>query len=166
MDTEPTDIRQKQFKIKFRGFDIHEVDAYLEKIAETVQALQSETLHNYDQIEMLKDENTKYKDREENFRQIMLNSEKIIAEMKKNAQTSARLIIEDAEVKARKILNRAHNRLAQLHEDISELRRQRMQIEIQIRSIIETHAKLLDMGKEEMKARDEEDLKVKLLKQG
>jgi cell division initiation protein len=83
MDTEPTDIRQKQFKIKFRGFDIHEVDAYLEKIAETVQALQSETLHNYDQIEMLKDENTKYKDREENFRQIMLNSEKIIAEMKK-----------------------------------------------------------------------------------
>jgi len=38
-----------------------------------------------------------------------------------------------------------------------------MQIEVQIRSILETHTKLLDMGKEESKDADDEDLKVKLL---
>jgi cell division initiation protein len=166
MGMQPHDIRQKQFRIRFRGFDIHEVDGFLEEIAETIQSLKSEVSQSNKQVETLKADNIRYKDREENFRQVMLNSEHVIAEMKKNAQTSARLIVEDAEVKARKILNRAHNRLAQLHEDISELRRQRMQIEIQIRSILETHTKLLDMGKEEMEARDEEDLKVKLLKQG
>ena len=74
------------------------------------------------------------------------------------------IIIADAEVKAEKILNRAHNRLSQLHEDITELKRQRMQIEVQIRSIIETHTKLLDMGKEETKILDDVDSKVKLLK--
>ena len=36
----------------------------------------------------------------------------------------------DAEVKAEKILNRAHSRLSQLHEDIAELKRQRVQIEL------------------------------------
>ena len=81
--------------------------------------------------------------------------------MKENAHKSSELIIANAEVKAEKILNSAHNRLSQLHEDISELKRQRMQIEAQIRSVIETHTKLLDMGKEEAKALDDADSKVK-----
>ena len=58
-------------------------------------------------------------------------------QMNKNARQSAEIIVADAEVKAGKMLNKAHNRLAQLHEDITELKRQRLQLETQIRSIIE-----------------------------
>ena len=47
----------------------------------------------------------------------------------------------------------------------SELKRQRMQIEVQIGSIVEAHGKLLDISKEGTKAMDEEDAKLKLLKQ-
>jgi cell division initiation protein len=85
--------------------------------------------------------------------------------MKDNARKSAELIIAEAEVKAEKILNSAHNRLVQLHEDISELKRQRTQIEVQIGSIVEGHSKLLDLSREGAKAMDEEDAKLKLLKQ-
>ena len=85
--------------------------------------------------------------------------------MKDNARKSAEVIIADAEVKAEKILNRAHNRLSQLHEDIVELKRQRMQIEVQIRSIIEAHTKLLEIGKESMAVMDASDGKVAVLKQ-
>ena len=95
----------------------------------------------------------------------MLNSQKVLDQMKDNARKSAELIIAEAEVQAEKILNKAHNRLAQLHEDTSELKRQRMQIEVQIGSIIETHGKLLEISKEGTKAMDEEDAKLKLLKQ-
>ena len=62
-----------------------------------------------------------------------------------------------------KILNRAHSRLSQLHEDIAELKRQRIQIEVQIRAIIDAHTKLLEIGKEGMDALDEEDTKIKVL---
>jgi cell division initiation protein len=95
----------------------------------------------------------------------MLNSQKVLEQMKDNARKSAEVIIADAEVKAEKILNRAHNRLSQLHEDIAELKRQRMQIEVQIRSVIEAHSKLLEIGKESMEALDESDDKVTVLKQ-
>jgi cell division initiation protein len=95
----------------------------------------------------------------------MLNSQKVLDQMKQNARKSAELLIADAEVNAEKILSRAQNRLAQLHEDITELKRQRMQIEVQIRSIIESHAKLLEIGKEEAGIREEEDSKLKLFKQ-
>lgn len=161
----PLDIQQQQFKIRFRGFDVREVDAFLEQIADDFELLKSNNVSLQDEIGRLKLENQGYRQREETFKRAMLNSQKVLEQMQNNAQKSAELIIADAEVKAEKLLNRAHNRLAQLHADIAELKRQRIQIEIQVRSILENHTKLLDLGQEETEVRDEEDSKLKVLKQ-
>jgi cell division initiation protein len=165
MNLTPLDIQQQQFQVKFRGFDIREVDRFLEKMAEAHGALQTDNKNLREEIRRLKMETQGYKEREETFKRAMLNSQKVLEQMKDNARKSAEVIIADAEVKAEKILNRAHNRLSQLHEDIAELKRQRMQIEVQIRSVIEAHTKLLEIGKESMDAMDVSDEKVAVLKQ-
>jgi len=159
------DIQQQQFKTRIRGFDVREVDSFLEQMSDAFERATSENESLREEIRRLKLESKGYKEREETFKRAMLNSEKVLDQMKKNAQKSAELVVAEAEVKAEKILNRAQNRLAQLHEDIAELKRQRMQIEVQIRSVIESHAKLLEIGKEEIQIREEEDDKLKLLKQ-
>ena len=164
MKVTPLDIQQQQFKTRFRGFDIREVDTFLEQMAETVEGLQKENQNLGDEVRRLEMEIQGYRKREETFKRALLNSQKVLDQMKDNARRSAELIIAEAEVKAEKILNKAHNRLAQLHEDITELKRQRTQIEVQISSIIEAHSRLLEIGKEGMKESDEEDAKVKLLK--
>jgi cell division initiation protein len=165
MKITPLDIQQQQFKIRFRGFDAQEVDLFLEQIADAFESLLKENEKLQEEIRRLGNESQGYKTREETFKRALLNSQRVLEQMKDNAQKSAELIIAEAEVKAEKILNKAHNRLAQLHEDIAELKRQRMQIEVQIGSIIEAHTKLLEMGKEGMRAMDEEDSKLKLLQQ-
>lgn len=165
MKLTPLDIQQQQFKTRFRGFDVREVDTFLEQMSGAFEKALSENESLHEEIRRLKLESQGYKEREETFKRAMLNSQKILEEMKKNAQKSAELIVAEAEVKAEKILNRAQNRLAQLHEDIAELKRQRMQIEIQIRTVIESHAKLLEIGIEETQTMEEEDEKLKLLKQ-
>ena len=165
MNITPLDIQQQKFKTRIRGFDVREVDAFLEQMANGFESLQRTHKDLHDQVRRLELEIQGYRKREETFKRALLNSQKVLDQMKDNARKSAELIIAEAEVKAEKILNRAHNRLAQLHEDISELKRQRMQIEVQIGSIIETHSKLLEISKEGTKAMDEEDAKFKLLKQ-
>jgi cell division initiation protein len=164
MKITPLDIQQQQFKTRFRGFDIREVDAFLEQMAETFDSFQKENQNRGDEVRRLELEIQGYRKREETFKRALLNSQKVLDQMKDNARKSAELIIAEAEVKAEKILNKAHNRLAQLHEDIAELKRQRIQIEVQISSIIEAHSRLLEIGKEGMKESDEEDAKIKLLK--
>jgi len=164
MKVTPLDIQQQQFKTRLRGFDIREVDTFLEQMAETVESLQKKNQNLGDEVRRLELEIQGYRKREETFKRALLNSQKVLDQMKDNARRSAELIIAEAEVKAEKILNKAHNRLAQLHEDITELKRQRTQIEVQISSIIEAHSRLLEIGKEGMKESDEEDAKVKLLK--
>jgi len=164
MKITPLDIQQQQFKTRFRGFDVREVDAFLEQIAETFEGLQKKNQDMSEEVRRLDLEIKGYRKREETFKRALLNSQKVLDQMKDNARKSAELIIAEAEVKAEKILNKAHNRLSQLHEDIAELKRQRTQIEVQISSIIEAHSRLLEIGKEGMKESDEADDKVKLLK--
>jgi cell division initiation protein len=165
MKLTPLDIQQRQFKIRFRGFDVREVDTFLEQTADTIESLRSEIEGFQAEIRRLKLECQAYQEREETFKRTMLNAQTVLEQMKQNAQKAAELVIAEAEVKADKMLNRAHNRLAQLHEDIAELKRQRMQIEVQIRSILEGHTKLLDISTEETRTVDEEDAKLKVLKQ-
>ena len=165
MKMTPLDIQQQQFKIKVRGFDVREVDTFLEQMADAFESLQGENNRLYQEIKRLQHEAHGYREREDSFKRAMLNSQKVLEQMKENARKSAELVIAEAEVKAEKILSRAQNRLSQLHEDIAELRRQRSQIEVQIRSVIEGHSKLLEIGKEEARIREEEDSKLKLFKQ-
>ena len=165
MKLSSTEIQNKQFKVKFRGFDVHEVDGFLEEMADSFTEMQSNVSLLEKEIKRLKKENEEFKEREETLKTTLIHSQKIMEQMKENARKSSDIIIANAEVKAEKILNNAHNRLSQLHEDIAELKRQRMQIEIQISSVLESHTKLLEMGKAERDEKDEADAKIKLLKQ-
>ncbi|OQY13734.1 MAG: cell division protein DivIVA [Desulfobacteraceae bacterium 4572_19] len=157
-------IQQQQFKTRFRGFDVQEVDLFLEHIALDMDKFLKENNKLKEKNKSLEFENQGYRKREESFKRIMLNTQKTIEQMKDNAKKSAELVLAEAEVRAEKLLNGAHNRLAQLYSDISELKRQRMQIEVQIRSVIDSHTKLLEIGKEESQQADEMDTTIKLFK--
>ena len=161
MNLTPLDIQQQRFRTRFRGFDPREVDLFLDQISDAFAALLKKNETMKEDIRRLNHEINGYKNREDTFKRALLNSQRVLEQMKENARKSADLIVAEAEVKAEKILNRAHNRLAQLHEDIAEMKRQRMQIEIG--AVIKAHTKLLDMSKEGMKSADDEDRKVKLL---
>ena len=165
MSVTPLDIQQQQFKTRFRGFDVREVDAFLEQLANAFESLQHQNHHLSEDARRLEMEIQGYKKREETFKRSILNSQKVLDQMKDNARKQAELLVAEAEVRAEKILNKSHHRLAQLHEDISELKRQRIQIEVQISSIIEGHSRLLEISKEGMKEMNEKDAKLKLLKQ-
>ncbi len=100
MKITPLDIQQQKFKIRFRGFDIREVDEYLDKIADELGALEGK----YERMEIenkrLVHEKQDYRKREETFKRALVSSQKVMEQMKENAQKSAEIIISNAEVKA------------------------------------------------------------------
>jgi cell division initiation protein len=156
IEVTPLDIQQHQFSVRFRGFDIQEVDEFLEQIAHTLEALYDENDRLNEENQALKQERNEVAVREDNLKQTITDSEKLIDQIDETARKSAEMIISDAEVKAQKIMDKASNRLAQIHEDIIQMKSQRIQLEAQLHSIIEAHYKLLEMGKTQMKMRDED----------
>jgi len=163
MPITPIDIQQQQFRVKFRGFDIQEVDGFLNNMAEEFEMLLGAYERFDGEVKRLTKENEEFREREGTFKKALVNSQKVMEQMKENARKSADLIVSNAELKAEKILNRTHNRLAQLQEDIAALKRQRIQIETEIRSVLEAHSKILEMEKKDKEALDEEESKLKIL---
>ena len=159
------EIQNKQFRVRFRGFDIQEVDGFLEEVALMFHSLENDMRSMDERIKQLESENSAYREREGALKETLIHSQKVIEQMRENARKAANNIIAAAELKAEKILSNAHGRLAQLHTEISELKQQRMQIEIQLQSTLEGHIKLLENAKIERQLKEEEDEKVKLLKQ-
>jgi cell division initiation protein len=156
-------VRQKEFKTRFRGFDVQEVDAFLEEVAAHLESLDHAVEKLAEEKRRLDLENQGYRKREDAMKNAMIQSQNVVDQMKENAKKSAQIIIANAQVEAEKILNRAHKRLSQLHSDIMELKRQRIQLEMQVSSVIESHAKLLEMSKKENKAADETDATLKFI---
>ncbi|MCK5098705.1 MAG: DivIVA domain-containing protein [Desulfobacteraceae bacterium] len=166
MGITPTLVRQKEFSTKFRGFDIQEIDSFLEEVAKEIENLNNKTEQSLLEKERLYLENQGYREREDSMKISILQSQKVLDQMKENAEKASQTIIAEAEVRAEKILSRAHNRLSQLHNDINELKRQRIQLEMQIGSILESHSKMLEITKDENKAQDETDSTLKFLSHG
>ncbi|MBW1741521.1 MAG: DivIVA domain-containing protein [Deltaproteobacteria bacterium] len=163
MKMTPLDIQQQQFRLRFRGFDVREVDSFLERVAEEFEALVRNNESQQEEIQRLRLEIQEFRDRERAFKDAMLNAQKVLNDMRVNAEKEAELIIAEAEMKGEKILTTAHNRLAQLHEDISELKRQRMQLEVELGTILDAHRKLLDMSIEAMDVEETSEKKLKYL---
>ena len=164
MGVTPLVIKQKEFSTRFRGFDVQEVDTFLEEVAREFESQETAIEQLRQENQRLNLENQGYRKREETMRNAMIQSQRVLDQMKENAEKSAQVIIANAEVEAEKILNRTHKRLSQLHSDITELKRQRIQLEMQIGSVLESHSKLLEMTKEENKPADESDAAVRFIR--
>jgi len=87
----------------------------------------------------------------------MVTAQRISEDMKTAAKKEAEIVLADAEHQAEKIVQGAHHKLVQVIEDINELKRQRVQFESQVRSVIESHARLLDAFSEPPEPRERID---------
>jgi len=160
MKITPLDIQQQHFGMRFRGFDVREVEQFLDHMAQAFEQMHRENEILREDIRRLQLESQGLKKREDTFRRAMVQSQKVLEQMKANAEKQAELIVAEAEIKAEKIISRSQTRLQRLQEDITELKRQRVQIEVEIAAVIDAHAKLLEVSRESMREVDQEDGKI------
>ncbi|MFO7708594.1 MAG: DivIVA domain-containing protein [Desulfobacterales bacterium] len=160
----PLDIQQQRFRKRLQGYDPREVETFLEQAAAALESQQRENLRLAEEVHQLQAEIEQHQRREGTFKRVLLHSQKVLDQMKTNAEKQADLIVADAEGKGAKLLQQAQQRLAQLQEHIGQLKRQRVQIEVEIASVLESHRRILSLNQEQVSANDDQDDKLKVLK--
>ena len=149
MKITPLDIQQQQFKGKiFGGLDPEEVDAFLQTISQEMEDLSRENSALKEQLRRNAETAAEMSSRESQLRETMLAAQKITEEMKANSQKEATLLISEAEIKADAILADANVKLAQLSSQIQDLRREKIQFETALKSLLDTHYKMLALNEE------------------
>jgi cell division initiation protein len=149
MKISPLDIQQQQFKGKmFGGLDPDDVDAFLQVVAQEMEALIRENGDFKEQVSRNAAVIAVMEGQESKLRDAVLAAQKITEEMKTNAQKEATLLITEAELKGERILADAEKNLIELKGQIQELRRQKVQFETALKSLLETHSKMLSLNDE------------------
>jgi cell division initiation protein len=144
MNITPLDIQQQQFKGKMLGgLDPNDVDSFLQMVAAEMESLIRENSELKEQARKFSLQLEELSQREVTLRETMLAAQKVTEEMKANAQKEANLLVSEAELKGERIVADAENRLLQLNNQIFELKRQKLQFEANLKSLVETHLKML-----------------------
>lgn len=144
MKITPLDIQQQQFKGKMLGgLDPDDVDAFLQTVAAEMESLvrennelkEQQSRHNRDMLDMA--------EKEKDLRETMLAAQRIIEDMKANAQKEAALIVSEAELKAERIVADSERQLGELKARIEEVRRQKIQFEMSLKALLDSFARQL-----------------------
>ncbi|MBN8585213.1 MAG: DivIVA domain-containing protein [Ignavibacteria bacterium] len=123
------DIKKQEFKKTMRGYDVSEVEAYLDTVGNTVENL-------FREIEMLKEQAAKlteekeeltseinvYRENEKTFQKAIVKSQDMAEDILDNAKKRAELIIKEAEILSSKTKVQAHEEFLNLRQELEELK--------------------------------------------
>src|SRR3712207_979535 len=114
------DITNKEFKKGFRGYDIDEVDEFLDKIAEDYEVLYKENSSLKEKMGAMEENLKHYVRMEETIQNTLILAQNAAEQSKKAAQKEADMIIKNANETAQKILDKAHNDVVKINDDFEK----------------------------------------------
>jgi len=154
----PMDIREQQFTVKmFRGFDVQEVDTFLEDLAEDYETLLKENQLLKEQLQAMEERARGLEDRERALQETLVTTQRITEEMKESARREAALLVREAELRGEKTVQAAQTSEAAIQAQVTALKRMRRQLAEGLRTTIEMYQRLLD---QELKEDDDDDAAV------
>jgi len=142
----PIDIQQHQFKSRLMGYDKAGVDQFLEIIAGEIERLFRQNQDLQEELARTKSTLAEMRERETTLKETLLTTQKVTDELKSNARREAELVLADAEVRAERVMRNAEDRRLQLIEEIQEIKRQKIDFETSLRSMLEKHVRMLDLN--------------------
>src|SRR5258706_671384 len=93
------DIRQQQFTVRmFRGFDVQEVDTFLEDLAADYEALLKENTLLKEHLQPAEDRARGLEQRERILQETLVTMQRMVEEMKDTARREAQLLIKEAQM--------------------------------------------------------------------
>ncbi len=140
----PLEIQQKQFPIKFRGFDVEEVYAFLEVIRQEMEELLRDNASLKERLHQAETMLQEYRDMENTLRETLMTAQQMVEDYKTNARKEAELIVKEAELRADAIVREAQDKVVKIHEDIVDLKGIRTHFKEELKRLIEGHLKMLE----------------------
>lgn len=140
----PHDIRQQQFTSKMlKGYDPHEVDAFLDDVAEDYESVLKETALLREQMTAIEERSRGVNEREKSLQETLVTTQRLAEEMKAAARREGELIVREAELRAEKVLEAVRGEEARIRTEIHALRRMRRQVFEEMTSTLQRYQRLV-----------------------
>ncbi len=163
MKITPLDIQQQQFRKKGSRYEAAEVDAFLEMVRLEMEEITRICTAQAEELKRNETELQDFRSQEKLLKEAILTTQKVSEDIKKNAEKEAEVILAEARIKAERIHLQAQAQVQRMHDEIADLRRQRIQLEAKFRAELDAQLKMLEASAQDSKQYDDEADKVKVM---
>jgi len=144
MKLTPLDIRHKEFKRAMRGYADVEVDEFLDEVADEFERVFKENIDLRDRLEVLEDQVAGYKRIEETLQKTLISAQASADELKQNSTREAQLIVHEAELQARQLVNEAYNERQGVEQATARLRSAEQDFRFKFRQLLQGYLAHVD----------------------
>ncbi len=141
----PIEIQQQQFKTRLLGYDTSAVDNFLEMLADELERLHKQNNELKESLARTRSSLDQMREREQTLQQTLMTAQKVTEDLKENARKEAEIVVADAHLEGERVIRDANERRIKLINDIQDMKRQKLTFESGLRTLVESHLKLLDM---------------------
>jgi cell division initiation protein len=155
MNLTPIDIQQQQFASAWRGYDVNEVREFLTHVAQTMQGLAQKVAELKAEQAVQSRTLTLLQERENDVKETMLTAQRAMEEARGRTDAQVQLTLGKAENDAQRIVSDAQNRHTSLTTQVGELERQKVRLMEELRHVLNTHTRILEVHLSETARRAE-----------
>ena len=150
MKITPIDIAHKAFGKKMMGLDSDQVMEFLQQVAGQMEALIHERNSLKENLREKELSLLEYKERDKVLKDTISTATQMSERLRQDAEREAKLIIADAQQKAEIISRDARDTLKKLYQEVTDMKRARLQFEANLKALAQAHVTLIEQGEKYM----------------
>ena len=140
MDISPEEIRSQKFKSRWvSGYDMDEVEAFLNTTAGAFEALARENQSLRGKVAEMEEELHDIGRRRKLLEDALVSAQRVIHDMKANAMKEAENVLKEAENQADRWIADANSQVSEIKRELRELTALRKDYEVKFRILLESH---------------------------
>lgn len=144
MSLTPQDIQSKQFHVRFRGFDVEEVDGFLEQVAENLLMVVEENKTLTLKVSALETDLEKLKKEEHSFKNAMISAQSVADGMLKKSREEADYLLSKTREDIENLKDEALKEITELEYQVDTLRGTQGNLQKDLREVINQYLAMID----------------------
>jgi cell division initiation protein len=155
MPIRPIDVRRKEFRNGFRGYDANQVDDFLDAVADEFERTYMENSRLREEVSGLRERLQQFEELEGSIRAALIHAEQAANDLRrsanweaddlrKSAAREADLTIRDAKARAHQMLAESSSRVEAIQESYNALQEAKRKFAGDFRQLLKTYTEMMD----------------------
>lgn len=147
----PNEITNKEFKKSLRGYDIDEVEEFLEQIVEDYEKLYKDNINLKEKIASLNEKLAHYTNIEETLQNTLIMAQNAADAARENAKKEGELIIKNAQEQAEEIKRKAQEDVLEITKKCEMLNQEFLAFNSRFRGMLHGQLESIERAEESIK---------------
>ncbi len=143
MHLSPLEISQKLFTKRMMGYDLQEVTDFLYIISSQMEEIVQERNKLREALKEKEYQLFEYKERDKILKDTITTAGQMAEKIRVDAEREAKSITNEAKTKAEFITRDARDSIGRTYEEMTNLKKIKMQFEAQIKAVVQSHLEMI-----------------------